>query len=147
MPSYANALNSKVLGTVSASADIVNIQSLPMYVVSLLSSTPSVDLTSVAKVNLYTVPSGKTCMVTHVIIRNASVSLTLAVVGFGFDSIATNYNTGIVLAALTTSTKYSIVSSVLGAIVGAATDIFGILPTSIQTGGGTVTVDVFGYLI
>ena len=51
--------------------------------ISLLESTASVDLNSVATTNLYTVPAGKTAWITHVVIRDISDDATAAQVTFG----------------------------------------------------------------
>lgn len=51
--------------------------------VSLLSTTTSVDLNSVATTNLYTVPTGKTAWISHVVIRDISADASAAEVTFG----------------------------------------------------------------
>jgi hypothetical protein len=51
--------------------------------ISLLESTASVNLNSVATTNLYTVPDGKTAFITHVVLRDLSDDSLAAEVTFG----------------------------------------------------------------
>ena len=51
--------------------------------ITLLSSTTSVNLNSVAATTLYTVPTGKTAWITHIVIRDVSADATAAVATFG----------------------------------------------------------------
>lgn len=59
--------------------------------ISLLSSTASVNLNSVATTNLYTVPTGKTAWITHIIIRDVSANATAAVATFGQTGAKTDW--------------------------------------------------------
>ena len=43
--------------------------------IALLSTTTGIDMAAAAKTILYTVPAGKRCIVTHVIIRDPSATL------------------------------------------------------------------------
>ena len=53
---------------------------------SLLASVASVDMNTATPTPLYTVPAGKTCIVTKIFIRNCSGSLTTASISFGFTT-------------------------------------------------------------
>lgn len=114
---------------------------------ALLSTTNAVDVNSATATLLYTVPAGKTCVVTRIVVRNASISLTTASIAFGYntptwdDVVATATYT-----ELTGSTLYTIVSPKVGAAVGAATGTLKVLPTILQGAPATVSVDVFGFV-
>lgn len=58
---------------------------------SLLYSTASVDLNSVATTNLYTVPVGKVAYITHVVIRDISDDATAAVITLGQTGAKTDW--------------------------------------------------------
>ena len=53
--------------------------------ITLLESTAAVDLNGAGgtETSLYTVPTGKTCIVTHIVLRNMSADAANAVVTFG----------------------------------------------------------------
>ena len=105
-----------------------------------------VDLNVTTKTTIYTVPTGKTLIVTKVVIRNASASLTTANYALGFNANADDVVTGATHTELTGSTLFSILNAKAGAIRGAAADVFGLKCSVAQGGAATVTVDVFGYL-
>lgn len=114
---------------------------------TLLSSTSSVDMNTATATTLFTVPVGLSCIVTHVVVRNASTSLTTASYSFGFNSAS--YNDNIANAAhteLTGSTLYTVLTAKAGATRGAAGDLFKVLMNTLQGGAATTTIDVFGYL-
>ncbi len=112
-----------------------------------LVTVAGVDLNVITKTNLYTVPAGKTAIITFVVVRSASLSLTLAQFGFGFNALAddviapSNHN------ELTTSTKTSKLDADAGAESGAAASVFGIKCTVAQGVATTCAVDVFGYTV
>ena len=114
---------------------------------SLLASVPAVDMNIDAATGLYTVPLGKSCIITSVVLRNCSGNLTTASIAFGWtsptfaDVIATATHTG-----LTGSTLQQKVLPMTGALVGTAGQVFSVLDTIKQGGAMTLTVDVYGYL-
>lgn len=96
---------------------------------------------------LYTVPTGKSCIVTHVVVRNASTSLTTASYSFGFNSAT--FNDVIANAThteLTGATLYTVLIAKVGATRGAAGDTFKVLMNTLQGGAATTTMEVFGFL-
>lgn len=114
---------------------------------TLLGSTASVDMNTATATTLYTVPPGKSCIISHVVVRAASTSLTTASYSFGFNSAS--FNDVIANAThteLTGSTLYTILSAKAGATRGAAGDAFKVLMNTLQGGAATTTIDVFGYL-
>lgn len=112
-----------------------------------LSTTAAVNLNQDPETNLYTVPSGKSCLITRVIIRLASTSLTTASIAFGFnaatdnDVIATATHT-----ELTGNTLFTILIPKTGAKVGTSTGVFSAICTIKQGGAATCTIDTFGIL-
>ena len=112
-----------------------------------LATVTGIDMNAVAATALYTVPEGKTCIITHVIIRVASIELDTANFGFGYAAgeadviAATTLGTG-----LTAATFYRVITAKDGAIKGVAEDIFSSGEDVAQGAAATMTVDVFGYL-
>lgn len=114
----------------------------------ILASVAAVDVNATTLVPLYVVPTGKSCVITNVYIRNASVNLTLAVTGFGFDVNATNVASPAALNMLTTAgVMTSVLTPTQPRTVGSSTQTFGTKPTIPQGTAATVTIDVEGYLI
>ncbi len=121
---------------------------------TLLSSTASVDLDAANGTEklLYTVPTGKTAIVTHVVIRSLSASAASAVVTLGVTGTADEWRGDQTLSALDGTTKYVVLYCDQGTN---DTPEGGILFTSgvgffleITTKHGssvTATIDVFGY--
>lgn len=107
----------------------------------------SVNMNTATATTLYTCPAGKSCIITRVVIRNASTSLTTASYSFGWNSAA--FDNVIANAAhteLTGSTLYTILSAKVGATVGLTTETFKVLMNTLQGGVATTTMDVFGFL-
>lgn len=114
---------------------------------SLLATVTGVDLNTATPSTLYTVPAGKTCIITKMIFSAPSTSLTTAAWSVGFNSAAFND----VLAnathtELTGATLYTILFPKVGAKMGAAADVLKLLTNVLQGGAATVTVRVFGML-
>lgn len=113
----------------------------------LLSSTAGVDLNTATPSTLYTVPVGKSAVITKIVIRLASASLTTASISFGFNSAA--FNDVIANAThteLTGNTLYTVLQAKAGAKIGAAGDVLKVLANTLQGGAATVTISVYGYL-
>ncbi len=127
--------------------------------IGLLNTTTSVDMsTNANKTILYTVPFGKRCIVTHVILRDASASLTGCDdvdFGTGAASATQNFlNTETGIGDITAATDYMTLIAVSddykiidGDAAAAVDREFGIyIVDGADTGGRTATIDVFGYL-
>ena len=114
--------------------------------IALLTSLAGVDLNTTDKQTIYTVPTGKSCIVTKVVVRLASISLTTANYGFGFDAGGSDVITGATHTELTGNTLYTVLSAKAGAKVGTAGQAFGSKCSVAQGAAATVTIDVFGYL-
>lgn len=98
---------------------------------------------------LYTVPAGKSAVVTHVIIRGPSASLAtiLGTLSFGFNSGSNNWSPAFTQAELRTLTLATHVFPKLAnavTVIGAAADTFGAIFSSTAL-TANVTIDVFGY--
>lgn len=115
--------------------------------ITKLSSTSSVDMNTATATTLYTVPTGKSCIVTHVVVRNASTSLTTASYSFGFNSAAfDNVIANATHTELTSSALYTVLIAKIGATRGIAADTFKVLMNTLQGGVATTTMEVFGFL-
>lgn len=97
---------------------------------------------------LFTVPATVNgCIVAFIIVRNASIPLTLASYSFGFD--ASGYYNVVSDATHTQiagATSYVVLTAKAGAIRGGPGDILKILLNTLQGEAATADVDVFGYL-
>ena len=116
---------------------------------TLVASVPGVDMQAVAKTILYTVPSGKTCYIFAIIVRNTSASLAGGTeYDFGDDANCTTWLQNVDLSLLTTATTdYKIVTSLTSFAYCAAGAEFGIKPITGSTAAATATLDVIGYLV
>lgn len=111
----------------------------------LLSTTAAVDMNTATATLLYTCPAAKTCVISKVVLRNASTSLTTVSVAFGWTSAS--FNDVIATAThteLTGSTLATILIPKVGAKVDPGSGTFKVLDTILQGGAATVTIDVYG---
>lgn len=114
---------------------------------TLLASVANVNLNSGTATTLYTVPTGKTAVITRLVIRNASTSLTTVSFSVGFNSTAfNNILADATHTELTGNTLYSILIAKAGAAIGAAAAVLKLLCNTLQGGAATCSVDIFGYL-
>ena len=116
--------------------------------ITLLASV-TVDLQAAdPKSTIYTVPAGKSLIVTHVIIRNPTASLAA---GNDFDlgdgvSANTWINT-VDLSSMTATTDFMVIEgNDVKYTVFNAGDVFGIIPVTGATADAQATAEVFGYL-
>ncbi len=117
--------------------------------IKLLATVAAVDLNTATPTLLYSVPADANgCVITHVVVRDASTSLTTASWSVGFNSAA--FNDVIADAThveLTGATLYTALVAKAGAALGVASAALKLLANTLQGGAATATVDVFGYLI
>ena len=116
----------------------------------LLSSTSAVDMKTAAKTTLYTVPAGKVCYVTHVVIRDPSASMAGGTdYDIGTGANADTWKQTIDLSSLTTlGTDYIVIDSNNAKYTeSAAASEFGIKVITGTTAACTATIDVFGYIV
>lgn len=118
--------------------------------IALLSSTTVAMGANNTKADLYTVPVGKTCIVTHVIIHTLSGAVALGSdFDFGAGVAAAGWKDTVDLSGMDAVDDFWIVTSENALIeaVFAAGDVFGIQTDIISDGNAVnATVDVFGYI-
>ncbi len=115
----------------------------------LITSVVGVDLNTAVPSSLTTVPAAKSLVVTKLVIRNASISLTTVSFSVGFNGPAT-YNDVIADAThveLTGPTLLTILPAKAGAKRGAAADVLKLLCNILQGAAATCDIDVFGYYL
>jgi hypothetical protein len=116
--------------------------------ITLLSSTDLVDMQTVGKTDLYTVPAGYTAYITHVIIRNPSASMAGGTdYDFGVGATATGWRQTVGLNTITSTADYRVIdTNNVERTECAAGSVFGIYVNTGTTAACTATIDVFGYL-
>lgn len=115
---------------------------------TLLLTTTGVDLNSASAHVIYFGPETGSVIITRVVIRNASTSLTTAAFSIGFTGAA--YNDVIANAThteLTGNTLYTVLQAKAGAAVGGVNAQLKLLTNTLQGAPATVDVDVFGYIL
>lgn len=111
-----------------------------------LATVAGVDFNVTTKTTLFTVPPGKSCIITHMVTRAPSTSLTTASWGFGFNADGNDVVASATHTGLDGSTKYVLHSAKDASVLGAAADVFGVKCSIAQGAAATVAIDVFGYL-
>lgn len=112
---------------------------------TLLASVPGVDLNTTTKTALYTVVNGKPVIITDVIIREASTSITTAQAGVGFDASGVNVVASQSLSDIVDDNGYIKLPILVGASIGTSLSVLGVKPTVPQGAPCTATYDVYGY--
>ena len=115
--------------------------------ISLLGSAVADVQNGDGKTTCYTVPIGKSAIITHVVVRNPSGSLAG---GTDFDlgdgASANTWKNTVDLSSMTATTDYMVVEGNNAKYtIFDAGDTFGIIPVTGATSDTTATVDVFGY--
>lgn len=100
------------------------------------------------KSTIYTVPSGKSMIVTHVVIRNPTASLAG---GTDFDlgdgASANTWKNAVNLSTMTATTDFMVIEGNNAKYtVFDAGDVFGIIPVTGATLDADATAELFGYL-
>jgi len=109
------------------------------------------------KTDIYTVPAGKSMIVTHVVIRNPTASLAGATdIDFGDGAAADTWVTAVDLSAMTLVTDYMVVdgNGIFRMFFGVthkyavfdAGDVFGVIPVTGAALNADATAELFGYL-
>lgn len=115
--------------------------------ITRLATVSAVDMNALAATALFVVPLDKNCIIDHIIVRQASLSMTTATYSFGFnagvnnDVIADDY-----YAELVDDTVYVKIQPKLGAKVGGAGETLSVIINVVQGAAATTTMEVFGYL-
>lgn len=115
--------------------------------ITLLASA-TVDLQNGdGKTTVFTVPTGKTAVITHVIIRSPSGSLAGGTdFDIGSGANADTWLQTVDLSAMTATTDYKVITSTTKYTLEAAVAAFGIKPITGATADVTAIMEVFGYL-
>lgn len=114
--------------------------------VANLLATATVDLNSATKQTLYTVPTGKKCVITDVVVRNLSGTPVNATVRFGFDAGATDQTALLsLIGVLATQNVLAVLTN--PKLNGTAAQIFGAKPGTLEGSALTCVCDVFGYIV
>lgn len=115
---------------------------------ALLASVSGVDMQAVAKTDLFTVPVGKKCVITGVVVRQPTASLAGGNdYDLGDGAAADTWKTGADFSSMTLTTHYHIATEMWTTkVVFDAGDVFGIKPITGSTLAATATLDVYGYL-
>lgn len=114
--------------------------------ITLLASGDDIDLNVTAETTLYTCPAGKTCVITHVVMRGASGALASASISFGWNTGNADDVIANGVRALTGSTSYEAMAAKSDAVVGIAAGTFKVDVNTAEGGALTADFDVFGYL-
>lgn len=112
----------------------------------LLGSLLNCDMNSVAVNNIFTVPTGKTCIVSHVAVL-ADGNMSSASFGFGRDAGGVDCLASAVHANLDGSTKYAVLKMQDAGVRGAAADVFKCGVTTAHGSAVTADLYVFGFLL
>lgn len=111
-----------------------------------LSTTAAVNMNTATATTLYTSPTGRSTVVTKVVVRNCSTSMTTASYSFGWEAVTfANVIANATHTELTGATLYTRLDPKTGATVGTTTGTFKVLMNTLQGGAATCTMDVFGY--
>lgn len=111
-----------------------------------LSTTAAVNMNTATATTLYTSPTGRSTVVTKVVVRNCSTSMTTASYSFGWEAATfANVIANATHTELTGATLYTRLDPKVGATVGTTTGTFKVLMNTLQGGAATCTMDVFGY--
>lgn len=113
---------------------------------TLLSSTAAISLNALAETTLYTCPTGKSCIVTSVVLRAPSAAVTTASISLGWNTANADDVIANGVRTLTGATNYIVIPAANDAVRGAAGGTFKIEVQTVEGGALTATVDVFGYL-
>lgn len=130
--------NKTFSGAVAFTGTMVNVP-------KILASTANVDINTGAKQTIYTCPTGQSCVVIKVIVRNLSVACVANSISFGWDANCTNVIANATYASFTGSTVYTCINAMAGATLGLTTNVFGVYCNTPNT-AATATIDVFGYV-
>jgi hypothetical protein len=120
----------------------------------MLNGTPlTIDVNSVAVNNIFTVPALKSngsavsgVIITGVSVFEASISLTTASFGFGFDASGIDWAASALHTALNGPTKFIYIPAPDGAILGTASGVFKCGVTIAQGAAATIKVFPFGII-
>jgi Lower baseplate protein N-terminal domain len=120
-------------------------------VITCLSTTTGIDMKTSGVTALYTIPTGKTMCVTHVVVRDPSATLAGGTdYDFGTSAACSSWRQTVDLQTMTATTDVMVITPSTAVPVkytnNVAASIFAIKVSTGSTGAATATVDLFGYL-
>ena len=100
------------------------------------------------KTTIYTVPTGKSCIITHIIVKNPTDSLAGGTsYNFGDGADADTWKTGVDLSSMTATTDCMVITNDNSKYtVFDAGDQIGIKPVTGATADADATIEIFGYI-
>lgn len=113
--------------------------------IALLVSASGIDINNGSKQTIYSIPTGKSCIVTEVVVRNLSGACASNSISFGFNANANDVIANAVHAGFTASTVYNVLVAMVGATVGLSGEVFGVKCNTTDS-AATATIMVYGYL-
>lgn len=116
------------------------------YTDSLLANSDEIALNGLAEFTLFTVPAGKSCIITKVIMHTPSAAIGEVDISFGFNAGTSNDVIADAPRILTGVTNYQVISVKDDAVRGAAGDIFGMKINGVETAADKAKFAVFGFL-
>ena len=105
-----------------------------------------IDLNALGETVLFTVPTGKSCIITKVIMHTSSGALASASISFGFNTANADDVIANGVRPLTGATNYEIIPAKSDAVRGAAAGTFKIDVNTAEGGVLTAKFAVFGFL-
>jgi hypothetical protein len=121
---------------------------LNQHAVTLLVYYGGVDMNTAAATLLYTVPSGMSLVIDHIVIKTPTATLDTASFSFGYNN--PNYNDVITDGThgltLTGNDSYNVLPIDDGAKIGISTEGFYIIINTPQGIEAEASFDIFGYL-
>jgi len=116
--------------------------------ISLLGSAVAALQAGDTKTTAYTVPTGKSAIITHVVIRSPDASLAGGTdFDIGSGASCDTWRQSLDLSSMTATTDYMVIIGGTDTkyTIEAAAAAFGILPITGATANATAVMDVFGY--
>jgi hypothetical protein len=112
---------------------------------TLLAHNATVDLSTSTPPTLYTCPTGKSCVITKIVVSAANASLATWSGSFGWESTTfANVIANATHTELTGATLYTVLSAKTGAAIGTSTGTLKVKNNTTQS-SATASMDVFGY--
>lgn len=113
---------------------------------SKLATSAAINLAVEAETVLFTVPAGKICIITKVVMRSPSAQIDQASISFGFNTANADDVIADGVIALTDATSYEVIPVASDAQHGVAAGTFKLDVNTAEGAADTAVFDVFGYL-
>ena len=114
---------------------------------ALLAIANDINLNATAETVLFTCPAGKICIITHIVMCQASAALGTASISFGWNTGSADNVIANGSRTLTGATSYEVIVAASDAVHGVAAGTFKIDVNTAEGGALTADFKVFGFLI